>query len=374
MTPAGDYYEILGVSRTAGQDEIKAAYRKAALQHHPDRNPGDKAAEDHFKRASEAYSVLGDPQKRARYDRFGTASDMPGGGGVPWDSEVFADFSDLLGGLFGFGDLFGGGRRNPNRPQRGADLRYDLQMSLEEAFSGKEEAIHLPKEDPCPDCKGTGSKSGKRATCQTCRGQGTIAYRQGFFTVSRPCSHCGGAGEVIQDPCGACRGRGRVRTKKTLKVQIPAGLDDGSRLRVSGEGEAGERGGPPGDLYVFIAVEEHDFFKREGADLFCAVPLSFPRAALGTQVIIATLDGEADLAIPAGAQPGQQFRLTGKGMPLVNRPGRGNLFVKVDVQGPKRLSKEEKRLYEELMKMEKEREERGGGFFKKVFGRLAEGR
>ncbi len=372
MTPSGDYYEILGVPKDASQEQIKAAYRKAALKFHPDRNPGDKASEEHFKKASEAYSVLGDPQKRAHYDRFGTAGGgMPPGGGVPWDSDVFTDFSDLLGGLFGFSDLFGGGRRNPHRPQRGADLRFDIRLTLEEAFLGKEENVEIPREDPCAECKGSGSKTGRRLTCQTCRGQGTVAYRQGFFTVSRTCSHCGGTGEVVQDPCGTCRGRGRIRAKKSIKVRIPAGVDDGSRLRVSGEGEAGERGGPQGDLYLFISVEEHAFFKREGADLFCTVPLSFPQAALGTQLLIATLEGEVELAVPAGAQPGQQFKVAGKGMPRIGRSGRGDLIVEAEVQSPKRLHKEEKRLYEELLKLEKDREEHGGGFFKKVFGRMA---
>lgn len=373
MTPSGDYYEILGVGRDAGQDEIKSAYRKAALKHHPDRNPGDKAAEEAFKKASEAYSVLGDPQKRARYDRFGTAGDMPGGGGVPWDSEVFTDFSDLLGGLFGFGDLFGGGHRGGPRAQRGADLRYDLQMTLEEAFTGREESVEIPREDPCPDCQGSGSRTGKRATCQTCRGQGTVAYRQGFFTVSRTCSHCSGTGQTIQDPCSVCRGRGRVPARKTLKVRIPAGVDSGTRMRIAGEGEAGDRGGPSGDLYLFIGVEEHPFLKREGNDLYCRVPLTFPQAALGTRLVLKTLDGEAEVMVPAGAQPGQQFRVPGRGMPKVNRGGRGDLHVIVDLQGPKRLSKEEKRLYEELLQLEKEREDQGG-FFKKVFGRLADGR
>lgn len=370
MTPSGDYYEILGVAKNAGQDEIKSAYRKAALKFHPDRNPGDKEAEESFKKASEAYSVLGDPQRRARYDRFGTTAEGPSGqGGVPWDSEVFADFSDLLGGLFGFGDLFGGGRRGGSRVQRGADLRYDLTLKLEEAFAGREETLDIPREDPCGECKGSGSRTGKRITCQTCRGQGTVAYRQGFFTVSRTCSQCGGAGEVVQDPCSTCRGRGRVPVRKTLKVKIPPGVDSGTRMRISGEGEAGERGGPPGDLYIFIAVEEHPFFKREGSDLYCQVPLSPPQAALGTKLLVDGLDGELEVSVPAGAQAGQHFKVAGKGMPRVNRGGRGDLHVVVEVHTPKRLSKDEKRLYEELLHLEKDREERGG-FFRKVFGRL----
>jgi molecular chaperone DnaJ len=374
MTPSGDYYEILGVSKDATQEEIKSAYRKAALKYHPDKNPGDKNAEEKFKKAAEAYSVLGDAERRSRYDRYGTVGDVPGAGGVPWDSDLFADFSDLLGGLFGFGDLFGGGRRGAGRVQRGSDLRYDMHLTLQEAFEGKEESLEIPKEEACGTCKGSGSKSGQRIVCQACRGRGTVAFRQGFFTVSRTCPQCGGEGEIVQDPCSACTGRGRVRTRKTIKVKIPAGVDAGTRLRISCEGEAGERGGPPGDLYIFMDVEEHPFFHRSGEDLYCQIPLSPPQAALGTEVMLETLDGEESLKVPAGAQHGQRFRISGKGMPRVNRSGRGDLYVEVAIQTPKRLTKEEKQHYEELLKLEKEREERGGGFFRKVFGRLAEGR
>jgi len=370
MTPSGDYYEILGVPHGASQEEIKSAYRKAALKFHPDKNPGDKASEEKFKKASEAYSVLGDPERRSQYDRYGKVGNMPPGG-VAWDSDLFADFSDLLGGLFGFGDLFGGGRRGPARAARGSDLRYDLAVTLEEAFAGREESIEIPKEDPCPDCKGSGSRTGQRILCQACRGQGTVAFRQGFFTVSRTCPQCGGEGEMVRDPCPSCQGRGRVRTRKTIKVRIPRGVDSGTRLRVAGEGEAGERGGPPGDLYIFVGVEEHPFFKRAGDDLLCHVPLSPAQAALGTHIEITTLDGDERLHVPAGAQSGQRFRLAGKGMPRVGRSGRGDLFVEVSLQIPKRLGKEERRLYEELLNQERDREERSGGFFRKVFGLLA---
>jgi molecular chaperone DnaJ len=367
MTPSGDYYEILGVSRTATQEEIKSAYRKAALKYHPDRNPGDREAEEKFKKASEAYSVLGDPEKRARYDRFGTAEVGPGGG-IPWDSDVFSDFSDLLGGLFGFGDLFGGGR-SARGPQRGQDLRYDLRLTLEEAFSGKEETLTIPKEEPCPACRGTGSSSGQRITCSACRGRGTVAFRQGFFTVSRTCPQCRGEGEIVRDPCGECRGRGRRRTQKTLKVRIPPGVDTGSRLRIAGEGDAPERSsGPPGDLYLFIEVQEHPFYQRGGDDLYCLVPLTVPQAVLGTEVVLQTFEGEEKVAVPAGTQTGERFRIHGKGMPRLGRSGRGDLYVEVRVQVPRKLSREEKRLYGELLRLEKEREEKGG-FFRKVMDR-----
>lgn len=371
MTPSGDYYEILGVGRNASQEEIKAAYRKAALKYHPDRNPDNKEAEEHFKKASEAYSVLGDAERRARYDRFGTAGEVGQGGGIPWDSGVFDDFADLLGGLFGFGDFFGGGRRGA---QRGSDLRYDLRLTFEEAFAGKEHTLDLPKEEICRECRGSGSRSGQRITCQACRGRGTVAFRQGFFTVSRTCPQCGGEGEIVRDPCTACSGRGRRPVQKTMKVRIPPGVDNGMRLRIAGEGEAGERSGPPGDLYLFISVEPHPFFQREGEDLFCKIPLSFPQAVLGTRLVLKALEGEETLDVPAGTQTGHRFKIAGKGMPRMGRSGRGDLYVEVEVHTPKRLSKEERHLYQELMKLEKEREERGEGFFRKVLTRLAEGR
>lgn len=371
MTSANDYYEVLGVSRNATQEEVKSAYRKAALKYHPDKNPGNKEAEEKFKKASEAYSVLGDPDRRARYDRFGTAAEPGPGGGIPWDSDVFADFSDLLGGLFGFGDFFGGGRGGSRQPQRGSDLRYDLRLSLEEAYSGKEETLTIPKEEPCPTCHGTGSTSGQRITCSACRGRGTVAFRQGFFTVSRTCPQCRGEGEIVKDPCGECRGRGRRRAQRTLKVKIPAGVDSGSRLRIGGEGDAAERSGPPGDLYIFIEVEEHAFYKRGGDDLYCLVPLSVPQAVLGTELALDTFEGEERLQVPAGTQAGQRFRIHGKGMPRLGRTGRGDLYVEVEIQVPKKLNKEEKRLYAELQRLEKEREEKGGGFFRKVMEKFA---
>lgn len=372
MSPSGDYYEILGVERDATQEQIKSAYRKAALRYHPDKNPGDKSAEELFKKASEAYSVLGDPAKRDQYDRFGTVGGA-GEGGIPWNSGLFDDFSDLLGGLFGFSDLFGGKRRRTG-PQRGSDLRYDVEITLEEAFNGVQREITLPKEEPCADCGGSGSRSGQRLTCSACRGRGNVATRQGFFTVSRTCPQCGGEGEIVQDPCATCRGRGRVRSQKKLKVRIPAGVEDGMRLRISGEGDAGEKSGPSGDLYLFISVREHSFFKREGDDLYCIVPLSFPQASLGTNFVIKTFEGEESLSVPPLTEGGSRFKLAGKGMPRLGRRGRGDIYVEVVLKSPKKLSKQEKNLYSELLKLEKEREEKKGGFFRKVFDTIADGR
>jgi len=372
MTASEDYYEILGVARDASPEEVKAAYRKAALKYHPDRNPDDKESEEKFKRASQAYSVLGDAEKRARYDRFGSAGES--GGGVPWDSVVFEDFGDLLGDLFGFGDLFGRGRRRGTGARRGADLRYDVRLTLSEAFGGKEETVEIPREEPCGECRGSGSVSGQRATCPTCHGRRNVAFQQGFFTVSRTCPQCAGEGEIVRDPCRACQGRGRVRATKTLKVRVPPGVEEGTRLRIGGEGEAGDRGGPPGDLYLFIEVEDHPFFRREGEHLLCTVPLTFPQASLGTEILVQTLEGsEEKVRVPAGTAHGQRFRVPNRGMPRLGGKGRGDLYVDVALQSPKRLSKEEKRLYEELARLERENESRGG-FFRKVMQRLAEGK
>lgn len=373
MSVARDFYEILGVPKTASPEEVKSAYRKQAMQYHPDRNPGDKEAEEKFKKASEAYSVLGDTEKRARYDRFGTVGES---GGVPWDSVVFEDFGDLLGNLFGFGELFGQGQRRRGTNRRGADLRLDLRMTLEEAFSGKEETLDIPREETCAPCGGTGSTSGKRTPCTACKGRGTVAFQQGFFTISRTCPQCAGRGEQVKDPCKECRGRGRVHAQKTLKVKIPPGVDTGSRLRVPGEGEAGEHNAPHGDLYLFLEVEDHQFFTREGEHLLCTVPLSFPQAVLGTEVMVRTIeDQEERVKVPPGTAHGQRFRVAGKGMPRPGSSSRGDLFVDVALAGPKRLSKEERRLYEELARIESESETRSaGGFFRKVIQKLAEGR
>jgi molecular chaperone DnaJ len=348
-----DYYEILGVERTASDQEIKSAYRKLALKYHPDRNPGDKAAEDRFKEAAEAYAVLADADKRHLYDRFGHAglgTAATGAGG--FDPTVFTGFEDILGGLgdiFGFGDIFGGGRRRGG-PQRGADLRYDLEISFDEAAKGTETSIQIPRQERCETCKGSGAAPGsKPATCPQCQGRGQLRYQQGFFTVARTCGQCRGSGQIITNPCPACRGAGRIQHERKLTVKIPAGIATGQRLRLSGEGESGAAGGPPGDLYVVIHVQEHPFFQRENNDLYCEIPLNYPTLVLGGEIRIPTLDGEESFKIPDGTQSGQTFRLRGKGMPDVSgRGGRGDLLVTVRVITPKKLTREQKKLLEQL--------------------------
>ncbi|MBI4263278.1 MAG: molecular chaperone DnaJ [Acidobacteria bacterium] len=344
-----DYYEVLGVPRGASDQDIKSAYRKLALQYHPDRNPGDKTAEEKFKEAAEAYAVLADTDKRHMYDRFGHAG-LGGAATGGFDPTVFTGFEDILGGLgdvFGFGDLFGGARRRG--PQRGADLRYDLEISFEESAKGAETSIQIPRLENCEGCHGTGAAPGsKPATCPQCHGRGQLRYQQGFFTVARTCGHCRGAGTVITKPCPTCRGAGRVQKEKKLTVRIPAGIATGQRLRLSGEGEAGPAGGPPGDLYVVIHVQDHAFFQREGNDLFCEIPLNYPTLALGGEIAIPTLEGNEPFAVPEGTQSGTTFRLRGRGMPDVSGRGRGDLHVTVKVVTPKKLTKEQKKLLEQL--------------------------
>lgn len=348
-----DYYEVLSVSRTASDDEIKKAYRRVAMQWHPDKNPENKAeAEEKFKEASEAYSVLSDSQKRAAYDRFGHAGVSSSGGGFGgFDPSTFGDFSDILGDFFGFGDAFGGGGRKRSRVQRGADLRYDLEISFEEAVFGVKTRIKIPKAETCSVCGGSGAKAGTSATtCSTCGGRGQVRYQQGFFAVTRTCSTCSGTGQVVKDPCKTCRGEGRVRSEKTLSVSVPAGIDSDSRLRVLSEGEAGVHGGPAGDLYVVIHVKEHPFFERDEQDLYCRVPISFTQAALGADIEVPMLDENAKetLRIPAGTQSGTRFRIRGKGVPQVNGHGRGDLHVIADVTIPTHLTKEQRKLLEQL--------------------------
>jgi molecular chaperone DnaJ len=354
-----DYYEVLGVSREATAEDIKKAYRRLALQWHPDRNPDLKQeSEEKFKEASEAYSVLSDPQKRAQYDRFGHSGVGSAAGFGGFDPTTFSEFSDVLGDIFGFGDVFGAGaQRRRTRVQRGADLRYDLKLSFEEAAFGAKTRIKIPRTETCPTCGGSGAKPGTHpTTCRSCGGRGAIRHQQGFLTISRTCPTCAGTGKEITDPCKNCRGEGRVRVEKTLGVTIPAGVDAESRLRITGEGEAGSHGGPPGDLYVFIHVEEHSFFEREGNDLLCTVPISFPQAALGTEIEVPTLDGKEKLSIPEGTQTGSRFRIRGKGIPRLEGHGRGDLYVFVKVVTPSRLSKEQRRLLEELASHEKPRD------------------
>jgi molecular chaperone DnaJ len=345
-----DYYEILGVARTATEVEIKSAYRKLALKHHPDRNPGDKAAEDKFKEAAEAYSVLADTDKRHMYDRFGHAG-LGGAATGGFDPSVFTGFEDILGGLgdvFGLGDMFGGGRRRAG-PQRGADLRYDLEISFEESARGAETTIQIPRQESCETCHGSGAAPGsKPVTCPQCHGRGQLRYQQGFFTVARTCGQCRGTGSMISNPCATCRGAGRVQKEKKLTVRIPAGIATGQRLRLSGEGEAGPGGGPAGDLYVVIHVHEHAFFQRDGNDLYCEIPLNFPTLALGGEITIPTLDGDEAFTIPESTQTGTTFRLRGRGMPDVSGRGKGDLLITVKVFTPKKISREQRKLLEQL--------------------------
>jgi molecular chaperone DnaJ len=346
-----DFYEVLGVSRGATADEIKKAYRRLAMQWHPDRNPDQThAAEEKFKEAAEAYSILSDPQKRAAYDRYGHAGVGTPAGFGGFDPSTFSEFSDILGDFFGFGDVFGGGgQRRRTRAQRGSDLRYDLKMTFEEAAFGTKTRIKIPRTESCPTCSGSGAKSGTQpTTCGSCGGRGAVRHQQGFLTISATCPTCSGTGQVISDPCKNCRGSGRVHVEKTLSVTIPAGVDSESRLRISGEGEAGSRGGPPGDLYVFIHVEEHPFFQRDGADLYCRMPISFSQAALGAQIEVPSLEGKETLNIPEGTQTGARFRIKGKGIPRLEGHGRGDLHVVVAVATPTRINKEQRRLFEEL--------------------------
>jgi molecular chaperone DnaJ len=373
-----DYYEVLGVDRQASDQQIKSAYRKLALQFHPDRNPGDHKAEERFKEAAEAYAVLADAQKRGMFDRFGHAGVNAGaGGGAGFDPTIFADFSDIfsnLGDAFGFGDILGGGRRRRGGPQRGADLRYDLEITFDESAEGTETSIVLPREEACETCSGSGAAPGTTAeTCTHCRGTGQLRYQQGFLTVARPCSTCRGTGKTIAKPCTTCRGLGRVARERKLTVKIPAGIATGQQLRLSGEGEHGSAGGPPGDLYVVVHVQEHPFFHREGDDLYCELPIHFPTLALGGGVKVPTLNGREDLSIPSGTQPGARFRLRGKGMPSVTGRGHGDLHVIARAAVPKKLTKEQKHLLEQLARTMPVQDEDGSGtdekpFFERVKG------
>ena len=340
-----DYYEILEVSRTATEQEIKSSYRKLALQHHPDRNQGDKKAEEKFKEAAEAYAILSDAEKRARYDRFGHAG--VGGGAQGFDPSQFSGFEDIFGGL---GDIFGfGGGRQRSGPQRGADLRYDLEIPFEQSAKGVETHIQIPRNEACETCKGNGSAPGSSpTTCPQCRGAGQLRYQQGFFTVARTCGQCRGAGKVVTKPCQTCKGNGTIEQTRKLTVKIPAGIATGQRLRLTGEGEAGTQGGPAGDLYVVIFVREHEFFQRDGNDLHCSVPLPFTTLALGGEIKVPGISGDETVKIAESTQTGTTFRLRGKGMPDVSGRGHGDLLVTVQATTPKKLSKEQKKLLEQL--------------------------
>ncbi|MEP7029895.1 MAG: molecular chaperone DnaJ [Pseudolabrys sp.] len=364
-----DYYEILGVSRTVNEAELKVAYRKLAMVHHPDRNPGDAECEHKFKELSEAYDVLKDGDKRAAYDRFGHAAFEQGGGAAHGFGADFAStFSDIFEDLFGMG----GGRRAGGRGQgreRGSDLRYNMEISLEEAFEGKTAEIRIPTSVTCEVCSGSGAKAGtKPKPCATCGGAGKIRHAQGFFTLERTCPACNGRGQVIDDPCASCAGAGRVTRERNLSVNIPAGVEDGTRIRLAGEGEAGVRGGPPGDLYIFLSLAAHEFFQRDGADLHCRVPISMATAALGGDFEVPAIDGsKARVKVPSGTQTGRRFRLTAKGMPVLRSKQLGDMYVQVAVETPQNLNKRQRELLAEFVKLSSEENQpESAGFFSRV--------
>jgi len=363
-TEKRDYYEVLGITRNASLDDIKKAYRKMALKFHPDKNREDPHAEEKFKEAAEAYGVLSDEEKRARYDRHGHDG-MGGMGG--FDPSQFADFGDILGDLFGFGDFFGASRRRSTRPARGNDLRFDVNLSFQDAVFGKEISINVPRVITCTECSGSGAKPGTSpVTCSGCGGRGQIRYSQGFFAVARTCPQCGGAGKVIKDPCATCGGSGRVREEKKLSVKVPPGVDEGSRLRVPGEGESGYNGGPAGDLYVFISVADHPKFTRRDYDIHSEQVVSFTQAALGAEVKTDTIDGPETLRIPPGTQPNQVFRLRGKGVQYLQGSGRGDQYVHVTVRIPSTLTDEQRKVLEQFASMEGEIPADARGVFDKM--------
>jgi molecular chaperone DnaJ len=343
-----DYYEILGLGREASDQEVKAAYRKLALKYHPDRNPDNPHAEESFKEASEAYSVLSDGQKRAAYDRFGHAGLQGSNGG--FSPDAFADFSDILGDLFGFRDIFGsGGGQRRSRAQRGEDLRYDLEISFEDAIFGMSADIQVPRMEHCSRCGGSGAEPGTSpTTCPTCHGRGEVLYQQSFLSIRRTCSACNGAGHVIRHACSECRGQGVRQIQRKLKINIPAGVDTGTRVRLSGEGQPGFHGGPNGDLYVFLKVKEHPFFERQENDLHCTIPLNVAQAALGCEIEVPTLGEPSILRIPEGTQHGARFRFRNKGVAALNGGTRGDLYVHIEVKMPAKLSREQKKLFEQL--------------------------
>jgi molecular chaperone DnaJ len=342
-----DYYDILGIGRDADDQQIKSAYRKLALQHHPDRNPDNPDSEEKFKEAAEAYSVLTDGQKRAAYDRFGHAG-VQGAATQGFESNAFADFGDILGDFFGLGDMLNGGRRR-SRAQRGEDVRYDLEIGFEEGVFGMTAEIQVPRMEACDHCNSTGAEPGSgSSTCPTCNGRGQILYQQSFLSVRRTCHTCGGRGQIVRNPCRQCHGQGYRQVVRKLKVNIPAGVDDGNRLRLAQEGQPGANGGPPGDLYVVLKVREHAFFERHENDLHCTIPINLGQAALGAEIDVPTLEEPHHLKIPEGTQNGAQFRLRHKGVPAVNGAGRGDLYVHVSVKVPSKLTREQRRLFEQL--------------------------
>jgi molecular chaperone DnaJ len=363
-----DYYEVLGLSRDASQDEIKKSYRRLAMKYHPDRNKDDAGAESKFKEAKEAYEVLKDQDKRSAYDRFGHEG-LRGAAGGPGGGFSAEGFSDIFGDVFG--DIFGGGRRGASQVFRGADLGYELKLDLERAVAGDTVTIDVPTQVVCDSCSGSGAEEGSDPVkCTTCGGVGQVRMQQGFFSIQQTCPACKGAGTVITDPCRSCHGRGRISKTKTLNVKVPAGVDDGDRIRLSGEGEAGRNGGPPGDLYVEVRVTPHKIFERSGADLSCEVPVSFATATLGGEVQLPTLDGHVSLKIPGGTQSGKVFRLRGKGVTTVRDPHKGDLFARVAVETPVNLTSEQESLlrqFDELVSSGGERHNpRAGGWLETV--------
>ena len=343
-----DYYEVLGIARSASEQEIKSAYRKMAMQHHPDRNPDDPHAEEKFKECTEAYSVLIDQEKRQRYDQFGHAGVNGGGGFGGFDPSAFGDFTDIFGDIFG--DLFGvnmGGRRG--RVQRGGDARADLNLTFEEAAFGKKSQVKVRRYETCDVCRGSGSAGGKGpSVCATCHGHGQVRFQQSIFSIARTCPTCQGTGRVISDPCTKCKGESRVMRERTVDVTVPPGVEDHTRIRYQEQGDAGPMGAPAGDLYVVLSVKPHPFFEREGKNLYCSVPISFSQAALGDEIVIPTLEGEHKLKVPEGTQSGTTFRLRGKGLPGLQTSGKGDLYVRVRVQTPGKLTKRQRELLEEL--------------------------
>lgn len=359
------YYEVLGVERGADAGSIKTAFRKKAMDCHPDRNPGDETAEKTFKELNEAYDVLKDAQKRAAYDRFGHAAFEGGGGpGGGFGNDFGASFADVFDEFFG--EFMG---RSGRSRSRGDDVRFDLEITLEEAYAGKSEVIEVPATVACQKCDGSGAEPGtKPQTCPTCSGAGRVRAQQGFFTIERGCPNCAGSGRIVKDPCSGCSGAGRVRNTRSLQVTIPAGVEDGTRIRLAGEGNAGARGGPRGDLYIFLAVKSHPIFEREGAHLFCRVPVTFAAAALGGQIEVPTLGREsAKVTVPEGTQTGRQFRLKGKGMPVLKSPQMGDLFIEVAVETPQKLSKKQRELLEAFAEAcDEKTHPQSHGFFARV--------
>jgi molecular chaperone DnaJ len=363
-----DYYEVLGVSRTCTEVEMKSAFRKLAMQYHPDRNPGDHEAEIKFKEINEAYQTLSDGQKRAAYDRYGHAAFANGGGGGPGFGNDFSDFmSDIFENFFG--ETRGRGGRSSGGRERGADMRYNLEINLDEAFHGKTAELKIPTSVTCEVCAGSGAKAGSQPKpCPTCGGAGRVRATQGFFSIERTCPNCHGRGEVIDDPCPNCGGAGRITKERTLSVNIPAGVEDGTRIRLAGEGEAGLRGGPAGDLYIFLSIKPHPFYQRDGADLFCRVPISMVTAALGGEFGVPTLSGsDAQVKVPEGTQSGKQFRLRGKGMPVLRSRDVGDLYIQVVVETPQKLSKRQREILMEFdQECSKENHPESAGFFSRV--------